>query len=81
MSETTKHITNSFVATVGVASPRSARFLGKGLNDAERGEVTVATVVWAALAITLAVAVGVILLRAVTTKANTVEGDLQKANA
>ena len=63
------------LAAISALSPRTGNFAAKGWQDREEGEVTVATVVWAAIGITIAVGAGALIYTKVTKKATDLDLD------
>ena len=63
------------LAIIGTFSPSLAARLAKGWDDAERGEITVAAVVWAGVVIAIAIAAGAVILTKTKTKASSLDLD------
>ena len=76
---TTTTLEYHLAAALSSVSPSlGARFL-QGREDAERGEVTVATVMWASMAVLMAAALGVILWNKIKAKGNAIDLDAPAA--
>lgn len=68
------------IATVlSTIDPRLGASYLQGRDDLERGEVTVATVMWASMAVLMAAALGVIIWNKVRTKGNAIDLDAPAA--
>ena len=68
------------IATVlSAIHPRLGASYLRGRDDLERGEVTVATVMWASMAVLMAAALGVIIWNKVKTKGNAIDLDAPAA--
>ncbi len=68
-------ITTATMGTLGGIHPRLANSYAAAVNDAEHGEITVGTVIWASITILMAGGLGLIIWGKVKAKGNAIDLD------
>jgi hypothetical protein len=73
MNETMNQMELSVAVVLGSIHPALGRRFLQGRSDAERGEVTVATVMWVSMTVLMAAALGLLIWNKIKAKEGTID--------